>query len=209
MRRNAAEQVFIDVLSEVPSIRRNGVTHSDEYYEAMLDDANLSNEERAEVLTTIRHAIKPKIEELDEEHCKIAYRVAAFDDDPTLIGKSISEQQRADFDRQIFLLSTSIFVAILIILLTLLAFESISMIGLIIAIIPAYIVAFALARVMSDKTVINVQVEREFLEELDEERQKLVEIRADILSLERLRTFAKEASGNNLEDAMDDLDDLK
>lgn len=209
MRRNAAEQLFTNILSEVPSIRRNGITHSDEYYEVMLDDANLSNEERVDVLTNVRQAIKSRIEELDKEHCRIAYKIAAFDDDPTLIDKSISEQQREDFDHQVFLFSTTIFVAILIILLTLLAFESISRIGLVVALIPAYVVAFALARAMSDKTVINAQIEREFLEELDEERKKLVEIRADVLSLERLKTFAKEASRNNLEDAMDDLDDLK
>lgn len=193
MKKNAAEQIFMDVISEVPSIKRNGITHSDEFYEAVLNDANLSNEERAEALSNIRHTARVEIEELTKKHCKIAQEIATFENDPELLDEAVLEEQRNGFRVQVFWLFVVLFVVALLFILIGFAFDNFSKEGFLISIVAACFGALIMARLLSNKPAAYTNIESSFLDELEMKNQELINIKADILSLERLRSFIGEA----------------
>lgn len=211
MKRNAAEQVFINVLSEVPSVEKNGITHSDEYFEIMLDDANLSNEERAESLIKAQQAALEKVSQLENRRDEIAEKLHRFDGDEGAVAlrKAIAKEQRYYFGQRVFWLSTTFFAVVILVITNLFVFDAFSAIGLGIAAAISYVLALILARAASNKPMIYAQAEKDFLEELEEKRLKLTDIQEDILSLERLKTFIdRMLKLDNLEGVVRDLKGL-
>ncbi len=203
MKRNAAEQVFINVLSEVPSVEKNGITHSDEYFEIMLDDANLSNEERAESLIKAQQAALEKVSQLENRRDEIAEELHRFDGDEGAVAlrKAIAKEQRYYFGQR--------FAVVLLVIINLFVFDAFSAIGLGIVAAISYVLALILARTASNKPMIYAQAEKDFLEELEEKRLKLTNIQEDILSLERLKTFIdRMLKLDNLEGVVRDLKGL-
>ena len=190
MKKNAAEQIFMDVISEVPSIKRNGITHSDEFYEAVLNDANLSNEERAEALFNIRHTTGAEIEELTKKHCEIAQEIATFENDPELLDEAILEEQRNGFRVQVLWLFVVLFVVALLFILIGFAFDNFSSLT---SIVIACFGALIMARLLSNKPTVYANIKSSFLDEFEMKNQELINIKADILSLERLKSFIGEA----------------
>ena len=195
MIRNEAEHIFIEMLAEVPTVRKNGITHSDEYFEVMLEDANLPNEEKIGLLSNIRRECVERIKELTMEHCKVAHRVAFYDDLNGGVPKQteLAEKQQMGFVGHVFSVAAVFYIIFLggILVATLAKNPEKNYLG--ICLILGYLVSLLLARLATNKDTVYSQKEQEFLKELEADRAKLDSLRAEILSLERLKSFAVES----------------
>ena len=193
MIRNEAEHIFIQALSEVPSVKRNGITHSEEYFETMLDDANLSNNERIALLSDINPKVNERIRKLTAEHCKIAHKIAFYDEhNDTFVKKAVAEKQRRSFIGQIMSIATIFY-------LMFLGGMSIAMIirnptraCLVSSLLLGLLGSLALARLLTNKHSVYIWREEEFFWEVEADQQELDRLKAEILSLERLRKFIDE-----------------
>lgn len=190
MKKNAAENVFVNVLSEVPTIRKNGITHSDDFFEIMLDDANLSNEERSEVLSSVGKKAKEEIKRLEEIQRELIHEVDTFENNDGLLDQSITQKQRESFTYHV-MMRTLIFFGIITMIILLVAAFGILRDGsqMRLAFAADFILSLIVARVSLDKSEIYSAEETLFKENLTEKSQQLEDIKADILSLKRLETI--------------------
>ncbi|MBR3365688.1 hypothetical protein IKG48_01015 [Candidatus Saccharibacteria bacterium] len=189
MLKNAAENVFMEVLSEVSSIQKNGITHSDEYFEIMLEDANLPNEEKTEVLISARQAAKAKIKELEEQRRGVAEGVSIYED-KKLLENAIAKEQRDSFLCQVIWLSAVFFMLVALILLVFCVRSHLNGLYTVSIVLVGYIFSLGLAVAVSNKATLYAHAEEKFLENLSNRKRELARVEADILSLERLKTLA-------------------
>lgn len=188
MEKSAAEKVFAKCLYESATVKKNGITHSDEFYETMLSDANLSHKESVDVLVSIRQKSTEEIENLKERRNEISQIVAEFEDEPTL-DRAIKKQQQIDYRYHVFLLSIVLFVAAIIITANILAIVvKIPLNAYLIAaiIILLYLASFILAEAITDKTKSFTETEVDFMKKIRQQQKRISVLDADVLSLERL-----------------------
>lgn len=190
MGKSAAEKVFAKCLYESASVKKNGITHSDEFYETMLSDANLSHKESVDVLVSIRQKSTEEIEDLKERRNEISQIVAEFEDGPTL-NRAIKKQQQIDYRYHVFILSIVLFVAAIIIAVNILAIvvkipRNAYLITAIMILL--YLASFILAEAITNtnKTKLFAETEVDFMKKIRQQQKKISVLDADILSLERL-----------------------
>lgn len=191
--RNAAENVFMEVLFEFPSIERSGIAHSDEFYEILLEDSNLPETERIKALANVRQRTKKEVERLQCEYNELADKLAPYDDAETL-KKALRKEQSGTFIYQIVWMTSVIFLVIAaLIFLALMGMKMINTSTVWICLMCSLILSCILGRALIDKAAIYYNEEMFFLAELDEKRRELDRIHGDILNLIRLERFTKKA----------------
>ncbi len=192
MKRNAAEYIFKEVLSEFPVIEKNGIVHSDEYYEALIEDTNLSDSEKLEALNNVCQRVEKEVENLEQERCKIVEEITPYDDEEFL-SKAVEKEQRATFTyRTVWLTSVIFMITTFIIFVTPLntvAKFSTPLVWL--CLFSSLVLSYLIALAFSDKDGIYDAEEASFLARLDAKRLKIKEIDKSILDLKRVTKFAE------------------
>ena len=194
MIKNTAEDLFMETLAEMPSVKKNGITHSEEFFEVMLDDANLTNSERIALLSDINRKATQKIRRLTAEHCKIAHRVAIYDEhnDASVKTKEVAEKQAKGFVGQVLSIAVIFYVMFLGGMSIAMILKSPTRACLALSLILGFLASLVLARLVTNKDSVYEQREEEFLQEIEADKKELDRLKAEILSLERLKTFADE-----------------
>lgn len=189
MKQDIAEQLFMTGLSEIQVIKEHGIIHSDEYYEVMLNDANLPKQEEVEVLQEICQKAEQECNALIARHCEKSYEIAALENDTVATDKLIKKEQKIDFASGVYYLSIIIFLFVALIILYVSSLVNLTTNATVICYIIGYVCTLVLARVLMNKENTYAKSKAFFLEELDRKRYLLDEIQTDILSLKRLIAF--------------------
>lgn len=192
MLKNAAEHLFMEVLSEFPVIERNGITHSDEYYETLLDDTNLPDGEKTEALANVRLRAKDEVERLERERCRIVGEIAPYED-KEILAKAIKREQRAAFIYRTTWLTAIMFLVSVFVIFIVVSDARVKL-GtnlMVVCILYTLVLSYSVALFFSNKSAIYDDEEAFFLSEIDEKKRKIQELDDNILNLNRLEKFAE------------------